>query len=679
MEFALKVFAIVQARFGSSRLPGKVMAPIAGKPVIEFLLNRLSRAKCISGIIVATPNAEGESALVKHVRNLGYDVAMGPVDDVLARYYQVASIWQLDLIVRITADCPFIDPDILDEVVEELINAGADYASNTFPTTFPDGMDVEVFSMALLSETHQKAVEKAHREHVTIYMLEDQQCKRVNVEAEADYSHLRLTIDEPEDLQLADKIAKHFAPGDNFGWREICKLLQSKPEFSTINSHIGRNEGSTMSNGQKLWQRAKKAILGGNSLLSKRPDMLLPDQWPTYFSKAKGCTIWDLDDNRIIDFALMGVGTNILGYANEQVNEAVREAIVNGNMSSLNCKEEVLLAERLIEINPWAGKVRFARTGGEANAVAVRIARAASGRDNIAVCGYHGWHDWYLSMNLAGTDQLDAHLLPGLNPLGVPKGIKNSVFGFEYNDFEQLLNLVNDHEIGVIKMEVQRNQPPVAGFLQRVRDLANERGIVLVFDECTSGFRQTFGGIHQLYGIEPDLAVYGKALGNGFAITAVVGRSEVMDCAQSSFISSTFWTERSGPAAALVTLDLMHQERSWDVITARGNIIKDRWHGLSKKYDLGLKISGLPALATFSFPSSDADALQTLFTQEMLKKHFLATGSVYVSMAHNCEIIDAYFDAAEPVFELVGQCLHGRSYSDLLEGPIKNSGFSRLN
>ena len=375
----------------------------------------------------------------------------------------------------------------------------------------------------------------------------------------------------------------------------------------------------------------------------------------------------------------MGVGTNILGYAREEVNAAVVEAAVNGNMSTFNCAEEVLLAERLVEMNPWSDMVRFARTGGEANAVAIRIGRAASGKDGVAVCGYHGWHDWYLSLNLAGRDKLNTHLLPGLDPLGVPSGIKDSVFGFEYNNFEELRALVDTQDIGVIKMEVFRNQSPTDGFLQKVRALASERGIVLVFDECTSGFRQTFGGLHSLYDVEPDMAVFGKALGNGFAITAVVGRREVMEKAQASFISSTFWTERSGPAAALATLNLMQQEESWNVITERGNDIKQRWRAVSDRYDLGMTIAGLPALASFAFGSPNASALQTLFTQEMLKKGFLATGAVYVSTAHTEDIIDEYFAAADPVFELIGDCMSGRPCEDLLEGPVKQSGFARLN
>src|SRR5262249_19974557 len=277
-------------------------------------------------------------------------------------------------------------------------------------------------------------------------------------------------------------------------------------------------------------------IPGGNMLLSKRSEMFLPNQWPAYFSKSRGCRVWDLDGREYIDMSLMGVGTNTLGYSHPDVDNAVRQCVDSGNMSTLNCPEEVWLAEKMIELHPWAEMVRLARSGGEANVIAIRIARAAAGRDGVAICGYHGWHDWYLSANLADEKSLDGHLLPGLQPAGVPRSLRGTVFTFNYNDFAELESLVKNHDIGVIKMEVVRNEEPADNFLHRVRRLATDRGLVLIFDECTSGFRQTFGGLHKQYGVAPDMAIFGKALGNGYAITAVVGRREVMEAAQTTFI-----------------------------------------------------------------------------------------------------------------------------------------------
>ena len=389
-------------------------------------------------------------------------------------------------------------------------------------------------------------------------------------------------------------------------------------------------KANTMGTGQDLWKRAKQIIPGGNMLLSKRAEMFLPEKWPAYFSKAKGCKVWDLDGNEYIDMSIMGIGTNTLGYGNDEVDAAVQATVSAGNMSSLNCPEEVYLAEKLIEMHPWADMARFARSGGEANAIAVRIARAAAGKDKVAICGYHGWHDWYLAANLGDDENLAGHLLPGLDPKGVPQNLRGSVLPFNYNRFDELEKLVAAHDIGVIKMEVTRNEGPRDNFLQKVRDLATKRGIVLIFDECTSGFRQTYGGIHTMYGVEPDMAVFGKAIGNGYALTAVIGRREIMESAQSTFISSTFWTERVGPTAALKTLEVMKRVKSWEQITRIGEAVTARWVALAKKHGLPLVCNGLPAITSFGFKSPNTLAYKTLITQEMLAKGYLASNLLFV-------------------------------------------------
>jgi len=434
-----------------------------------------------------------------------------------------------------------------------------------------------------------------------------------------------------------------------------------------------------MGKGQELYKKAKQIIPGGTMLLSKRPEMFLPEQWPSYFSKAKGCKIWDLDGREYTDVSIMGIGTNILGYGNDDVDEAVMKTVKNGNMSTFNCPEEVYLAERLVEMHPWADMVRFARSGGEANAIAIRIARAASGRDKVAICGYHGWHDWYLSANLGDDQNLAGHLLPGLDPAGVPQNLKGTTFPFTYNNFQELLDIVNKHDIGVIKMEVSRNMGPVDNFLQKVRQLATERNIVLIFDECTSGFRQTFGGLHKMYGVDPDMAMFGKALGNGYGITATIGRREVMEAAQKTFISSTFWTERIGPTAALATLKVMESLKSWDIITSTGNTIKKRWHELAEKHDISITQWGLPALAGFSFNSKNHLEYKTYITQEMLSKGYLSDNSIYVSIAHTQEILDGYFQILEPLFADIHEFENGRDVNSLLKGPVCHGKFKRLN
>ena len=431
--------------------------------------------------------------------------------------------------------------------------------------------------------------------------------------------------------------------------------------------------------GQELYKKAKKIIPGGTMLLSKRPEMFLPNNWPSYFSNAKGCCVWDLDGNRYIDMSIMGIGTNTLGYGHEEVDSAVHNTIDKGNMSTLSCPEEVYLAEKLLAINNWADSVRLCRTGGEANALAIRIARASSGKDKVAVCGYHGWHDWYLSVNHNSLNGLDEHLLPGLKPKGVPKNLKNTVYPFTYNDYEQLLSICDNNDIGVIKMEVIRNQGPENNFLQKVRDLATQRGIVLIFDECTSGFRETFGGIHKKYSVNPDLAMFGKTLGNGYALTAVVGVEEVMSSAEDTFVSSTFWTERIGPTAALKTLEVIERIESWKIITGIGLKVRANWSNLFKKYDIESKISGIPSLSTYSFKENDLE-IQTLITQEMLKKGFLASNRFYACISHDSRVLDSYFNAFDETLNSISKITDNKNeIINRLDGPVRHSGFKRLN
>ena len=359
----------------------------------------------------------------------------------------------------------------------------------------------------------------------------------------------------------------------------------------------------------------------------------------------------------------------------------VQKTIKDGNMSTLNCPEEVYLSEKLIELHPWADMTRLARAGGEINSIAIRIARASTGRDKVAICGYHGWHDWYLSTNLNNDKSLDGHLLPGLQTDGIPRGLVGTTIPFNYNDLGQLESIIleNKDEIAAIKMEVSRNEGPKDNFLTKVRELASNNGIVLIFDECTSGFRETFGGLHKKYKVEPDIALFAKALGNGYAISACIGRKEYMKAARETFISSTFWTERIGPTAALKTLEIMEREKSWQVITDKGHGISSRWQNLAEKYDLDISFWGLPALSGFTFNSKNALSYKTLITQEMLKKGYLAANSIYVCTEHSQELINEYFELLDPIFSLIKDCEEGLDINTLLEGPNCHSGFKRLN
>lgn len=433
--------------------------------------------------------------------------------------------------------------------------------------------------------------------------------------------------------------------------------------------------------GQKLYQKARKLIPGGTQLLSKRPEMFLPDQWPAYYSRAKGCEIWDLDGNHYYDMGRMAVGSCLLGYADPDVNRAVKGAVDRGSMSTLNAPEEVELAELLCKIHPWAHMVRYGRGGGEAMAIAVRIARAHTGRDIIAFCGYHGWADWYLATNLGTTDGLKEHLIPGLDAKGVPQGLRGSILPFRYNHLEELEAIVKHagKRLAAIVMEPLHSEEPKDGFLKKIRTIADRAGAILVFDEVSIGWKLIYGGAHLLYKVNPDIAVFSKAMSSGFPMAAIIGKREVMQAAQDTFISSTYWTDRTGPAAALATLKKMKKLNVPKRIAAAAAQMRTGWARAAEKHGLKIKIGGTVPYNLFSFSYDDAQALKTLFTQEMLERGFLAGTEFNPSCAHTSPLIKKYLRAVDGAFSEIKKAIDTGTIYKRLKGPIAHSHFARLN
>jgi len=435
-----------------------------------------------------------------------------------------------------------------------------------------------------------------------------------------------------------------------------------------------------MGKGQQLYKRAKTRIPGGTQLLSKRPEMYLPDQWPSYYSKVRGVDVWDLDGNKYIDMSINGIGACILGAADPDVDDAVKKVIEDGSMSTLNAPEEVELAELLCELHPWAEMVRYARCGGEAMAVAVRIARAHTRKDRIAFCGYHGWHDWYLSANLSEDKALDGHLLPGLEPSGVPRGLLGAALPFRYNHLEELKSIVDKHrtDVAAIVMEPIRDQNPEPGFLEGVRDIATKTGSVLIMDEVSAGFRLTTGGAHLHFNIYPDMAVFAKAMSNGYPMAAIIGRRDVMESAQRSFISSTYWTERIGPAAAIATIRKHKEKNVSEHLNRIGKMVQRGWRKEANEAGLSVDVGGIYPLSHYTIKDENGQAAHTLFTQLMLERGFLASRSFYATYAHQDEHVERYLNAVTESFAIVAEAIKTHTLLKKLKGPIAHTGFKRL-
>lgn len=432
--------------------------------------------------------------------------------------------------------------------------------------------------------------------------------------------------------------------------------------------------------GPELYKKAKKMIPGGTQLLSKRPEMFLPGLWPSYYSRCKGIDVWDLDNNKYSDFTICGVGACTLGYADPDVDNAVKRSIGKGNMCTLNAPEEVELAGLLCEIHPWAEMARYARCGGEAMAIAVRIIRTYTGKEKILFCGYHGWSDWYLSANLSESSALDGQLLPGLDPAGVPRGLQGTAIPFKYNDIDSFKSLIGkfDNEIAGVVMEPVRSSWPEKGFLEDIRSVTRQKNIPLVFDEVTSGLRMNSGGIHLKLGIDPDIAVFAKALGNGYPMAAVIGSAKVMSAAQSTFISSTYWTDRIGPSAALATLKKHKKLKVGEHLVKIGTLVQKGWKDLGKKHGVGIHVTGIPPLSHWEMAVPGNKLVQTAIVNEMLKKGFLTSQSFYSTYAHRSSDVDRYLNALDGALKKVCPYINDSSLNKVYSGPAAHSGFARL-
>jgi glutamate-1-semialdehyde aminotransferase len=437
-----------------------------------------------------------------------------------------------------------------------------------------------------------------------------------------------------------------------------------------------------MNKTHELYNKAKSIIPGGTQLLSKRPEMHAPEQWPAYYSKAHGCECYDLDGNHFYDFSFSGINSCLLGFNDNDVNTAIINAVKKGAMCTLNAPEEVELAEELIKIHPWGSKVRFTRCGGESMTVAVRIARAATGNSKLAVCGYHGWHDWYLAANLGTEDSLSGHLLPGLKPAGVPNELEGTCMTFRNNDVKAFDQIISEHSnsMAAIIMEPCRYNLPKDGFLEHIRSVTKQKGIPLIFDEITIGWRYAYGGSHLKLGVIPDIAVFAKALGNGTPIGAIIGNDSIMDAVQKSFISSTYWTERIGFSAALATLRKMKETNVVNHVEKVGKKLLAIWE--SQARDCGINITTnncIPCSSKFDFAYEDNIIIKTLFTQYMLEEGFLASTAASPTLAHNDSNLEKYEEAINKSFNKLAKAIDSKNPKQFLKGPCSHRGFKRLN
>jgi glutamate-1-semialdehyde aminotransferase/spore coat polysaccharide biosynthesis protein SpsF (cytidylyltransferase family)/predicted dehydrogenase len=673
------VVAIIQARMGSSRLPGKSLAEIEKRPMLWHVIQRVKRATLVDRVVVATSTAPADDAIEKMCRENGVPCHRGSENDVLDRYYHAARAEKAAQVVRITADCPLIDPEVIDRVVRRFQRGDLDYASNAMVWTYPDGLDTEILSFSALERAWHEASKNSEREHVTPY-LRSGKFRIANVENALEFSHMycRWTVDEQEDLEFVRAVYGAFRGRESFLMEDILQLLREKPELEKLNSQIVSNRGYYKSlfedaraaaaprrpiEKSKAWlERAGKVIPGSSQTFSKGANQHVRGVAPMFLAKGKGCRVWDVDGNEYIDY-IQGLLPNILGYAHEEVNAAVAEQLGQGHSFSLPHPLEVELAERLTRLIPCAEMVRFGKNGSDATSGAVRAARAFTGRERIACCGYHGWQDWYI-----GSTTRHA---------GVPEAVRALTHPFVYNDLGSLQRLLNEHkgEIAAVIMEPVNFWPPLAGFLESVRDLAHEHGALLIFDEICSGFHFGLGGAQKRFAVTPDLACFGKAMGNGFPISCVVGRVDVMKIFEEIFFSFTFGGEVASMAAAMKVLDILETKEAFVRMDKSGRVLQEGLNALAK--DAGLqdriKCIGYPFWSLIKFldgDGKDSFLVRSLFAQECVKRGVLALATHNMTAAHDSLAIEQTLKVYAEVCKTMGKWLSDPHPEAHLEGEM---------
>ncbi len=679
-----RIVAVIQARMGSTRFPGKTMMDIAGTPLLDRLLRQMAGAATLDEVVIATSTDPADDVIEEFAKGRGYRVVRGSEQDVLSRYVLAADAADADVVVRLTADCPLHSPDTVDEVVTAFLGAQADYACNTNPYTRPDGQDVEVFTRKVLNLAASVALDGPDREHVTPWIRRNAEVKRLDVLHHPPHQPLqRWSVDYPDDLEFARSVwtcLDRRGPGP-FKLEEIMSAViesGAKQGKAIINEgfYLSIFKMATAEAAPPLWldksfawlERSEKVIPGGAQTYSKSWRHHIRGVTPIFLDSGKGAIVTDVDGNQYVDL-VQGLLPNILGYAHEEVDRAAYDRIRHGHSFSLPHPIEVELAERLCRLIPCAEMVRYGKNGSDATAGAVRVARAFTGREHVAVCGYHGWQDWFI-----GTTSRSA---------GVPQAVRELAHPFPYNDPDALDALLSSMpgKFAAVIMEPVNFVWPTTGYLEKVKEIAHRHGALLIFDEICSGFHFGLGGAQKLFGVTPDLATFGKAMGNGWPISCIVGRRDVMKVFEDAFVSFTFAGDVSAMAAALKVLDILESGDAYARMTAAGTKLFDGSRVMAAAAGLEdtFRLRGHQHWSHFSFidmNGADDPATRALWVQEVTRRGVLILTTFNISAALDEAAVTKVLSAFAHAFKRVAEARKlGVAPDTWLDGPIPMPAF----
>jgi len=683
----IKVLGLLQARVSSSRLPGKVLKAILGKPMLLHQIERLQRSKELDKLVVVTSKEASDTPLVEILADNGIEYFRGSLHDVLDRYYQAALSYNAQHVVRLTGDCPLIDPDVVDQVIRAHLRDKNDYTSNTLFPTYPDGLDVEIMRMSSLQDAWQEARLSSEREHVTLFITKRKERFSLgNITSPEDLSGFRWTVDEPRDFDVVTAIYNELYPENNrFSTADILVFLQKKPELTAINQCVDRNMGLKKSlahdqdylqatsfkesmnrynTSNQLVKRALKTIPLASQTFSKSISQFPQGVSPLFIERGQGSHVWDVDGNEYVDF-VNALASVTLGYNDPEVTKAVHAQIEQGVSFSLPHRLEMEVAEMLVEMIPCAEMVRFGKNGTDATSAAIRLARAFTEREHVVVCGYHGWQDWYIGSTSRN--------------LGVPQSTRKLTHTFTYNDLDSLEQIFQEYpsQVAAVIMEPMNVRFPENGYLESVKQLAHKNGTLLIFDEIITGCRFAKGGAQEFFSVTPDMATFGKGLANGFPLSAIVGGKDIMTFMEKIFFSGTFGGETASLAAAKAVLTKIDREPVLEHMATKGQVIID---GINKliafhRVEHIFSTDGHPSWSfllineKLHYPRYE---ILTLFLQEIFKRGIITLGTHNLSYAHSDSDITLLLNGYDQVFPIIRRAVDDRKLEKMLETePLK--------
>ncbi len=662
----MKTVFIGIARMGSTRLPGKVLKPLGefGDPVIDWVVTAGHSTPGVDEVWIATSTDPRDDVIAAWCKEHDVNCFRGSEDDVLARFHGAALKAKADVVVRVTCDCPFLDPTVIGEVIALRKATGAAYASNNDPPSWPDGLDCEAFTFRTLDYAHRLASRPSDRDTVTQYIVRNRyHFRAVSLNCPIPGLHKeRWVLDTEADYEFCKEIAKKINPG--VGYLEIMRVLEANPELRKINASHPRNERffDSLPKEEPVHRDHgySKAMLEGVGKLIplasqtfSKSHLQYPVEAPLFVTHGNGGLVYDVDGNEYVDL-VGGLLPNILGYRDIDVDNAIRDQLNAGISFSVATQLECNVAHRLRDMIPCAEMVRFGKSGTDVTTAAVRLARHITGRPLVLSQGYHGWADWCI-----GRD--------AMRNSGVP------------SDVQILTELITPDSISAgIGIRGQRYacviiEPDAftGDQLRRFRELCDYNGTLLIFDEIISGFRYPMKSVQAYHSVIPDLACFGKEMGHGMPISAVVGKKKYMERMTEICFSGTFFGETLSLAAASRTLDKIRDEGVTEKLLARNQEMREliREVGVTNSNPVYFHGEGLQRIGFHETGDLSKEETKTLFMQEMIANGVLVIASHNFCFAHTDADMKRVKNAYRATFKTFWKGLEKGSLKPLIKGP----------